>query len=235
LERAKLALSQLIDQLKSDRIGVVIFAGDAFMQVPITNDYAAAKLFLSSISTGLIQKQGTDIGNALEMALSGFEKDSKTEKVVIIITDGENHEERALETAREAAENGITIHTIGMASLEGAPIPVYRNGKQVDYRKDREGNTVVSQLSEETLKEISAAGDGIYVRASKSNTGLRLILNEIAGMEKTEFDAKIVTDYEDRFQYFLFPAILCLLLFDMMGTRKKNRLAKADWFKVNSK
>lgn len=234
IERSKLALSQLIDQLKSDRLGVVVFAGDAFMQLPITNDYAAAKLFVNSINTDLIQRQGTDIGNALNLAIEGFDKQSETQKVIIIITDGENHEEKVVEQARQAANQGITIHTIGMASIEGAPIPVYKNGKQVDYKKDNEGNTVVTQLNEETLKELADAGQGIYVRASKSNTGLRLILNEIAGMEKTEFDAKIVTDYEDRFQFFLIPAILCLILFELIGTQKKKRLSKVEWFKVKS-
>ena len=159
LERAKQAISRLIDRLKNDKIGVVVFAGEAYIQLPLTVDHSAAKLFLRSIDTDIVPTQGTAIGKAIELAMSSFSADSKANRSIIIITDGENHEDDALELATEAAKQGIKVHTIGIGSTDGTPIPVYQRGQMTGYKKDRDGNTVVTKLNETMLQQIAASGE----------------------------------------------------------------------------
>jgi len=212
ISRAKRSIQELLTYLRSDRIGIVVFAGEAFVQLPITTDYAAAKLFLNSIESNLIATQGTDIGNAIELCMNSFDYESPTSKSIILISDGENHEESAVEMVSQAAEQGIVVHTIGMGSIEGAPIPVMSNGKRIGFRKNREGNTVVSKLNEQMLTEVAAAGNGTFVRASNSESGMSYIFEEIENLEKVEIGSKVYTDYEDRFQYFLLPALLLLII-----------------------
>lgn len=212
LEKAKQAISKLINKLEGDRLGIIVFGGEAYVQLPITTDYAAAKLFLESINTDMIPTQGTAIGNAIDLAVESFGKDDGKNKAIVVITDGENHEDDAIKSAEAAAEKGITVHTIGMGSIEGAPIPVYRNNVKEGYRKDKDGNTVVTKLNEQILKEIAAAAnDGIFVRASNSDAGLNNVLNAIDKLEKKQFDSKMYSDYEDRFQWFIAAALLLLL------------------------
>ncbi|MGB1318859.1 MAG: vWA domain-containing protein, partial [Flavobacteriales bacterium] len=172
LERAKQAISRLVDRLKNDKIGVIVFAGDAYIQLPMTVDHSAAKLFLRSIDTDIIPTQGTAIGKAIELASKSFSANSKANKSIIVITDGENHEDDALEQAAAVVETGITVHTIGIGSVDGTPIPIYKRGQMLGYRKDREGNTVVTKLNETMLQQIAASGEGTYVRANNSRTGL---------------------------------------------------------------
>jgi Ca-activated chloride channel family protein len=222
LERTKLAIEKLIGKLHNDRIGLIVFAGEAFVQLPITSDYAAAKLFSSTISNELVPTQGTAIGAAIHEAESALDKDDSKQKALIIITDGENHEDDALEAVKGIAEKGVTVHAVGMGSVKGGPIPIYRNGIRSGYRTDREGNTVVSRLNQEMLQQLATAGNGLYVRASNANDGLSTIMNEINKMEKTEFESKVYTDYEDRFQPFLLTALLLLLIeFFIPATRSK--------------
>ena len=212
LERAKKSISDLIDGLSGDRIGIIIFAGRAYLQLPITTDYAAAKLFLSTISTDIVPTQGTAIGQAIEMAVNSFD-DNDHSKAIIIITDGENHEGDAVEQARLAAEKDIDVYAIGMGLPEGAPIPIVnRYGNKVGYKKDRQGNTVITKLNETMLQQIASAGNGIYVTANNSSAGLEKIFEEIEAMEKTEFESRVFSDYEDRFQYFIAVAVLLLTL-----------------------
>ena len=232
LERSKMAIQQFIDQLKSDRIGIIVFGGQAYVQLPITTDYAAAKLFLSTIDTDIIPTQGTAIGAAIELAMESFDMKSATAKSVIVITDGENHEDDAMQAATAAAEEGVTIHTIGVGSPQGAPIPVYRGRKQVDFRKDKEGNTIMTKLNEQMLKQIAANGNGIYVRASNSQSGLEYIMEEINKMEKVEFGTKVYTDYEDRFQFFVGFALLLLLLDVLLLERKNLWLNTSKLFEI---
>ena len=210
LQKAKRAISKLIDKLGSDRLGIIIFGGQAYVQLPITTDYSAAKLFLQGINTGMIPTQGTAIGAAIDLALESFDFETQTNKAVIIITDGENHEDDAVASANKAAEKGVTIHTVGMGSINGAPIPIYKGKKQIGYRKDKEGNTIVTKLDEEMLKELSSTGNGSYIRASNANDGISFIYDEINKMEKTEFGSKMFTDYEDRFQFCIGFALLML-------------------------
>ena len=223
LERAKQAISRLIDKLEGDRIGIVVFAGKAYMQLPITSDYGAAKMFLSTINTDIITIQGTVIADAIEMASSSF-GESKRNKAIAIITDGEDHEGNPLEQAEAAAKKGIRIYTIGMGSPDGAPIPIYSGSIRTGYKKDREGTTIISRLDETLLQRIASVGNGIYVRANNSETGLQKIFEEINKMEKSEIENRQFSDYENRFQYFLALCLIFLVL-ELVVFDKKNQ-----WF-----
>jgi len=223
LERAKQSISRLIDKLEGDRIGIVVFAGKAFMQLPITADYGAAKMFLSTINTNSITTQGTVIADALEMAGSTF-GESKRNKAIVIITDGEDHQGNVLEQTEAAVKNGIRIYTIGMGSPEGAPIPIYNGNIRTGYKKDREGTTILTRLDETLLQKMASIGNGIYVRASGSETGLQKIFEEINKIEKTEIESRQFSDYENRFQYFLALSLIFLIL-ELFIFDKKNQ-----WF-----
>ena len=220
LERAKQSISKLIDNLHGDRIGIIVFAGKAYIQLPITTDYAAAKLFLSTIDTEIVPVQGTAIGDAIEMAKSSFNENNHS-KAIIIITDGENHEDDAIKNAKEVAEEGILVYTIGMGLTDGSPIPVYNKyGNRTGFKKDKQGNTVVTKLNENMLQQIAAAGNGIYVRSDNTQAGLRKVFDEINSLEKTEFESKMYSDYEDRFQYFIAIGLLFLLIEFFVFERK---------------
>lgn len=212
LERAKRSIQELLTLLRSDRIGIVVFAGEAFVQLPITTDYSAARLFLESIEPDLISTQGTDIGNAIELCMNSFDYESPTSKNIILISDGENHEEQAIEAAEAAGEQDVIVHTIGMGSENGAPIPLFYQGKKVGFRKNKEGNTIVTALNADMLKQIAQTTNGVFVRASNSDSGMRSIFQEIESLEKVEIGSKVYTDFEDRFQYLLLPAILLFII-----------------------
>jgi len=230
LEKAKQSISKLIDKLDGDRLGVIVFGGEAYVQLPITTDYSAAKMFLESINTDMIPTQGTAIGKAIDMAMESFGKDEGKNKAIVIITDGENHEDDAIKAAEDAAEKGITIHTIGMGSAEGAPIPLYKVNVREGFRKDKEGNTIVTKLDEKMLQEISAAGNGIYVRASNSDAGLNNVLEALDKLEKKQFDSKMYSDYEDRFQWFIAVAFLLLLIETFLTERKSKIYQRLNLF-----
>lgn len=212
LERAKRSIEELLGYLKSDRVGIVVFAGEAFVQLPITTDYSAAKLFLRNIESELITTQGTDIGNAIELCMNSFDLESPTSKAIIVISDGENHEEAAVQAAEEAKAAGVIIHSIGMGSKEGAPIPIYQGGRRVGFKQSQDGSTVVTKLNEQMLAEIANSTDGVFIRDTNGESGMRYIFDEIERLEKVEIGTKVYTDYEDRFQYLLLPAILLLLI-----------------------
>jgi Ca-activated chloride channel family protein len=224
LTRAVQGISKLIDRLEGDRIGIVVFAGKAYVQLPITTDYSAAKMFLSTISTQMAPTQGTAIGDAIELSLQSFREDERS-KAIIIITDGENHEGNVMEAAQAATEKGIKIFTIGMGSPEGSPIPVFDPyGRQTGYKTDRQGQTIVSKLDETTLQQLASAGNGIYVRASSGQDGLSRILDEINALEKKEIETKMFSEYEGRFQYFLAISLLLLIL-DLLIPERRSKWA----------
>ncbi|MFZ4705888.1 MAG: vWA domain-containing protein [Bacteroidales bacterium] len=210
LERSKQAISKLIDNLDNDRIGLIVFAGKAYTQMPITTDYAAAKLFLATINPGMVPMQGTAIGEAIDQAMESFGTD-KQSKAIIIITDGENHEDDAVSKAREAAAKSIAVYTIGMGLPEGGPIPIFNGGIQIGYKKDQDGATIITRLDEKMLLDIAVAGKGIYVRANNSQAGLKKVFDQVNKMQKNEYDSQVFSDYEDRFQLFLFISLLFLL------------------------
>ncbi len=229
LERAKQAIARLVDRLVNDKIGLIVFAGDAYTQIPITTDYVSAKLFLNTISTDIVPRQGTAIGSAIELGMKSFTQQEETSKALIIITDGENHEDDALEMARQAAEKGITIHTIGIGLPQGAPIPVYSGG-QKSYRQDRQGQTVISKLNETMLRDIAGAGEGIYIRSTDTRVGLDKLFDEINKMEKQEMESKIYSDYDERFQY-VFGLGLFIMLLEFLVLERRNRwLSKINLF-----
>lgn len=219
LARAKQAISSLVDHLEDDRIGLVVFAGDAFVQMPVTTDFAATRLYLDNITTTSVPVQGTAIGKAIEKASECF-GDSKQSRAIILITDGENHEDDAIEAAKNAASSGIKVYTIGMGSPQGAPIPVYNSTMIIGYKKDNAGATVISRLDESLLKQIADAGKGTFVRANNSSAGVKEVFNHISDLEKNEFDAKVFSDYEDRFGIFLFIGMLLLLIEILIPDRK---------------
>jgi Ca-activated chloride channel family protein len=220
LEKAKMALSKLIDKLNGDRIGIIIFAGEAYVQLPITTDYAASKMFLESINSEMIPTQGTNIGAAIDLSMESFGKDEGKNKAIIIITDGEDNESNGIRAAQTAADKGVAIYTIGMGSPDGAPIPIYVNGAREGFKKDKAGNTIVTRLNEQTLREIATAGGGSFVRASNSDAGLNVVLNAIDKLEKKQFESKMYSDYEDRFQVFIFITFLILLIETFISERK---------------
>ena len=223
LERARQAISRLIDKLEGDRIGLIVFAGDAYVQLPITTDYSAAKLFLSTVNTSIIPSQGTAIGKAIDLSIRSFDMENGQNKAIIIITDGENHEDDALEQAKLTNEKGVLVHTLGMGLSKGGPIPIYNKyGNNTGYRKDKEGNTIISKLNEQMLQEIASAGGGTYVRANNTQAGLSSLFSEINKMEKKEIGTMVFTDYKDRFQLFLSIALL-LLFFDLILLSRKNK------------
>lgn len=233
LERAKRAIYQLIERLHNDRVGIIVFAGDAYVQLPITTDYSSAKLFLETIGTDIVPTQGTSIGSAIDLAMESFDFENGTSKAIIVITDGENHEDDAAGAAGNAHAEGVTVHTIGMGSEKGGPIPIYRNGTQVGFRTDNQNNTVVTKLNESMLKDIASSGGGSYVRANNANAGLGIIMNEIDKLEKKEFGSKSIKDYEDRFQPFLLGALLLLVIEFLISNRKSSKLDGIRIFDVN--
>jgi len=223
LERARQAISRLIDKLEGDRIGLIVFAGDAYVQLPITTDYSAAKLFLATVNTNIIPSQGTAIGKAITLSMNSFDMQNGQNKAIIIITDGENHEDDAIKQAKEANEQGVFIHTLGMGLSKGGPIPIYnQNGNNIGYRKDKEGNTIISKLNDQMLQEIASNGNGTYVRANNTQAGLSTLFAEINKMEKKEIGTMVFTDYKDRFQLFISIALL-LLFFDLILLNRKNK------------
>jgi Ca-activated chloride channel family protein len=226
LERAKLAISRLVDRLKDDRIGLIVFAGDAYVQLPVTTDYVSAKIFLSSISPDIVPKQGTAIGQAIALAMRSYTLQSDKSRALIIITDGENHEDDAVAAAKAAVENGIVIHTIGIGSVEGQPIPT-KNG----MLKDKDGNIVVTKLNEAVLEEIAAAGLGSYTHATNADLGLDKVVESINSMEKQEMNAVVFEDFNEQFMY-LFVFTLFFLILEMFIIERKNRWSKSfDIFK----
>jgi Ca-activated chloride channel family protein len=230
LTRAKQAIERLIDNLQNDRIGLIVFAGDAYTQIPITSDYVSAKMFLSTIGPEMVPKQGTNIGAAINLGIRSFSPGEGKSKAMVIITDGENHEDDPVADAEEAAKAGIVIHTIGIGSPDGVPIPVYSGGK-MDYLKDSEGKIVITKLDEDILKKIAVITGGNYVRANNSSIGLEEIYSGIKKMKKDELESKMYTEYNDQFQIFATVALFLLLLDFVTMDRKNRRLANIRLFK----
>ena len=231
LDRAKQAISKLIDNLHDDRLGIVIFAGDAYLQLPFTSDYAAAKLFLATVDNRSIQTQGTAIGAAINTAVKALPKGGVRNKAIIVISDGENHEDDAIEEAKSAKQLGVFVHTLGIGSESGGPIPdIGENGERLGYKKDEKGTTVISRMNPQMLNEVAAAGGGKFVQSSTSDIGLEELFTQINTMQKTDFGTKTFTDYEDRFQWFLGFGLLILLLEFLMNERRSAISKKVDLF-----
>jgi len=218
LERAKLAISRIVDKLSDDRIGLIVFAGKSFVQLPITTDYVSAKMFLNNVTTESVPLQGTAIGEAIATAIRSFSAQSEKSRAIIVITDGENHEDDPVAVAKEAANMGIKVYTIGVGSTEGQPIPT-SNG----LLKDKNGDIVVTKLDEKTLKEIAEAGGGAYVHAGNEEFGLNPIINDIRRMEDEEFASQVFETYDEQYMYFFGIALALLVLEMLIGNRKARR------------
>lgn len=228
LENSKMILSKLIDNMSDDKIGLIVFAGDAFTQIPITADYISAKMFLSSISPNMVARQGTAIGTAIDMAIHAFgEENNKIARTIIVITDGENHEDDAIGAAKLAHEKGISINVIGMGKSEGSPIPIPGT---MSFRKDKEGNVVVSKLNETMCRQIAEAGGGIYVRADNSNIAWKAIEKEINQMSKSDLETKVYSEYDEKFFIFAWIAFFLLLIEFHLLNRKNKELNKYNFF-----
>ncbi len=221
LDRAKRAIAKLTERLRDDKIGLIVFAGQAYVQLPITSDYSSAKLFLESIDTDIVPVQGTAIGAAIDMACKSFTPHNEGSKAIVVITDGENHEDDAVGMATAAKEKGIIVHTIGMGLPQGAPIPLHGEGSS-DFLKDKNGTIVVTKLDEAMLTRIAEAGGGTYIRANNAEIGLNTLFNEIEKMEKTEMEARDYSEYNDQFPIFLSLA-MALILLDLMILDRKNK------------
>ena len=220
LDKSKKLISRLVDTFNNDKVGLIVFAGDAFTQLPITSDYVSAKMFLESIDPSLISKQGTAIGAAINLAARSFTPQEGVGRTVIVITDGENHEGGAVEAAKAAAEKGIQVNVLGVGMPEGAPIPIEGTN---DYRRDREGNVIVTRLNEQMCQEIAQAGNGIYVRVDNTNGAQKAISQEINKMAKADVETQVYTEFNEQFQAVAW-IILLLLLAEMLILERKNPL-----------
>lgn len=220
LERAKLAISKLVDELQGDRIGLIIFAGESFVQLPITSDYVSAKIFLNSITTESVPVQGTALGEAIRTAIRGFTSESEHSRAIILITDGENHEDDPVAAARDAVDMGARVFCIGVGSPEGKPIPM-----DGGLLKDKDGNIVVTRLDEQTLRDIASAGQGLYVRAGNTEFGLNPVIDEIRTLQDKEFQSVVFEEFDEQYMYFFAIALVFLLLeFFMSDTRNRRSL-----------
>ena len=218
LERAKLAISRLTDRLQEDRIGLVIFAGTSFVQLPVTTDYVSAKMFLGSIDTGSIPVQGTAIGDAIRLSIRSFSAQSEKSRVIIVISDGENHEDDPVAAARQAAELGIKVYTIGVGSADGQPIPV-----EGGLLRDKDGEIVVTRLDEQTLRDVARAGGGAYIHAGGEEFGLNPIVEDIRRMEDEAFGSVVFEEYDEQYMYFFGAALFLLVIQMLIGERKPRR------------
>jgi Ca-activated chloride channel family protein len=222
ISAAKKEVQNLVNNLKGDRIGIIVFAGDGYTQLPLTSDYNAALMLTDVITTGSAPTPGTAIGAAIELARESFKTEEGKYKAMVIITDGENHEDDPVQAATDAAEEGIVIHTIGMGSLEGAPIPEGDDATRGGFKKDADGQLVLSRLDAETLREIAEVTGGSFTQALSGRDNLATVFEQIERMEKKEFGTKQFTDYEDRFQYLVFVGLL-LLIAELLVTETRNR------------
>jgi Ca-activated chloride channel homolog len=229
LEKAKYQISNLINKLRGDRIGLIIFSGDAYVQIPLTTDYSAANLFLSAVDFKSVPQPGTAIATAINLAIKSFDFKTPTQKVIVVITDGEDHEGDIIEAVNDAVSKDLKIYAIGLGSQEGVPIPIYNSqGEAIGYKKDRDGNTILTKLNDDILKEIALKGNGKYYRGTNYEDYLDQIFKELSSIEKTEFGTKKVTDYEDRFYYFLTPAILLLILEFFLSESKSKLFSRLN-------
>lgn len=230
LERAKQELTRLLDKLDNDRIGLIVFAGEAYTQIPITNDYLSAKMFLSGINPQMVSRQGTDIGVAIELANRSFSPQSETGKAIVIISDGENHEGGVANAIKQATDKGIKIFTIGMGSNQGVRIPVSSGPDNRDYHRDSEGNFVITRLNESMLMDIASAGGGKYYQASTPNLGMNNMLEQLRNMNESETESKVFTEFEEQFPVLIWIAFGILILEFLLLERKNKWLRLIQWF-----
>ena len=226
LQVAKMAIEQLLNNLHGDKVGLVLFAGDAFVQLPMTTDYGAAKIFLNSVSPEMMSNQGTAIGEAIDECMSSFDFENGVNKSIIILSDGEDHEGSATMMAEQAYSENVIVSTVGMGTPMGTPIPNIKNGQYVGMKKDKDGNTVTTRLNEAMLKEVANAGGGAYTAAQGTYVNLSGLLDSIRSIDKTEMESKLYTDYKDYFQWFLSFGLLCFVIEFFISERRSGIIHK---------
>lgn len=223
LEKAKKMIARLVDSFSNDKVGLIVFAGEAYTQLPMTSDYVSAKIFLESITPELIATQGTDIGAALRLGMRSFTQRENVEKTIVVITDGENHEGGVLEAAREAAEKGVKIFVMGIGSTDGTPIPVSPNSSE--FRKDNEGNVIVTKLNTQMCQEIAQAGEGLYIQVDNSNAAEKLLTDEVNKLAKADVETQVFTEFDEQFVAVAWM-VLGLLVVEMLLLERKNPLLR---------
>jgi Ca-activated chloride channel family protein len=233
LEKSKQLVTQIINNLASDRVGIIAYAGKAFPQLPITTDYASAKMFLNNMNTDMLSSQGTAINEAIELAKTYYDDEEQTNRVLIIISDGEDHSDVASSVAEEASDEGIRIFTIGVGDVKGGRIPIKRNGILLNYKKDNQGETVITKLNEETLKDIAEEANGAYINGNNTADVIKEIKDILNKMDKTEFEAKEFADFKDQFQWFLGFGLFFLFLDIFFLERKTGWLKRLNLFNEN--
>ncbi|WP_115462780.1 VWA domain-containing protein [Winogradskyella aurantiaca] len=233
LEKAKQLVTQIVNNLASDRIGIIAYAGNAFPQLPITTDYASAKMFLQNMNTDMLSSQGTAIHEAIELSKTYYDNEEQTNRILIIISDGEDHENEAVDAAEDAAESGIKIFTIGVGDTKGGPIPIKRNGVVLNYKKDNNGETVITKLDEAVLKEIAEKANGTYINGRNTGDVVATIKDILEKTDKTEFESKQIADFKDQFQWFLALGILLIFVDVFLLERKTAWLKKLNLFNEN--
>ena len=233
IEKSKQLVTQIINNLASDRIGIIAYAGKAFPQLPITTDYAAAKMFLQSMNTDMLSSQGTAIDEAIQLSRNYFDDEEQTNRVLIIISDGEDHNDLSSDVAEAASEEGIIIYTIGVGSEKGGPIPLKRNGVVMSYKKDQNNETVITKLNSETLRLIAKEANGEYLDGTTTAAVVEQIRDILNAMDKKEFEAKEFAEYKDQFQWFLVFSLLFLILDILFLERKTAWLKRLNLFNEN--
>lgn len=235
LEKSKQIISKIIDKLGSDRVGIIIYAGNSYPLLPITTDHAAAKMFLQNASPDIVSSQGTAINEALELAKTYYNNDEQTNRFLIIISDGEDHQEETRQVAQNIANEGVKVYTIGVGTETGGPIPLKINGSLIGYKKDREGETVRTQRKPDVLQGIAEAANGSYIDGNKTEKPVTAIEEIIGNAQKSEFETKQFSDYKDQFQWFLALGILFLILDIFLLDKKTKWLKKVDLFNEQDK
>lgn len=229
LDKSKQILSRLIDELENDKIGLIVFAGDAFIQLPITSDYVSAKMFLSSINPAMVPTQGTAIGAAINLAIRSFTPSESTEKTIILITDGENHEDDALGAAKAATEKGIMVNVLGVGSAQGGPIPIPGSN---NFQRDNEGNMIITKLNEQMCQEIAVTGTGMYARTDNTNSALKALLSELNKLSKSEVESKVYSSYDEKYAVFAWIALVLLIVEFFILDRRNRVFSRISLFKT---
>lgn len=230
LEKSKQIVSKIIEELGSDRVGIIIYAGNAYPLLPITTDHGAARMFLQNAHPDMVSSQGTAINEALDLAKTFFDDDTQTNRFLFIISDGEDHEENSSDAAAELVDLGIKTYTIGIGTNKGSPIPIKRNGKFIGYKKDRDDEVVITKLNVETLKDIAEKGDGSYIYGNRTSSTIEYVDNLLLKADKKEFETKQFSDYKDQFQWFVGFGLLFLLFDTFLLDKKTKWIQKLNLF-----
>ncbi|MFD0761665.1 VWA domain-containing protein [Lutibacter aestuarii] len=230
LDKAKQIITRIIESLGSDRIGIIIYAGNSYPLLPITTDHAAAKMFLQNANPDMVSSQGTAINEAIERGITYFDNDEQTNRFLFIVSDGEDHEENTVSLAEEAKKQGIKIYTIGVGTEKGGPIPIRSNGSVISYKKDNKGEVVITQMKEEVLRAIANEGNGKYINGNKTQETITIIEDLLVKAEKSEFETKQFSDYKDQFQWFIGLGLLFLIIDVLLLEKKTKWVQKLNLF-----